>query len=82
MSLSNACAANKNIIGDVLAFEPDKHHSAIFLKVMRWLKQSVQMQQCIDQSQMETRIQTDLGVCVLITKESCIISDVERVKRN
>jgi len=32
MSLSNACAANKNIISDVLSFEPDKRHSAIFIK--------------------------------------------------
>jgi len=87
LSLNNACLANKNIIFDVLDFEPKEHHSPSFLKIMQWLKQSVRMQQCIDQSQVETYIQTDLGVCVLImkawiTKESCIISDAKRTKRN
>jgi len=87
MSLSSAWAANTNIIDDVLSFEPDAHHSAAFLKVMRWLKQSVQLQRCVDQSYVETRIQTDLGACVLvmkawISKEYCIISDVKRIKRD
>jgi len=87
LSLNNACLANKNILIDVLDFEPKEHHSPSFLQVMQWLKQSVRMQQCVSQSRVETQIQTDLGVCILIikawiTKESCMISDIQRVKRN
>jgi len=87
VSINNAFLANKNMLTDVMDFEPKRHHSTNFLKVMQWLKQSVRIQQCVHQSWVETQLHMNLDVYVLIikarvTKESCIIIDVQRIKRN
>jgi len=86
LSLKNAFLTNKNIFTDVKDFEPNGNHSPNFLRVMQWLKESVQMQQCSHIDELETQLQMTLDTNVLIlkaliTKESCIMTDVRKWAR-
>jgi len=83
LSLNNAFLANKNILTDVEEFEPNGNHSPNFLRVMQWLKESVQMQHCFHIDEVETQLHLTLDNSVLmlkalITKESCILTDVRK----
>jgi len=85
LSLNNAFVTNANIFTDVLNFEQKSHHSPNFGKIMRWLKQSIKMQQCVDQSCIESQLCLTLGDYALmikaqITKECCIISEIDGEK--
>jgi len=87
LSLNNAFLTNRNIFTEVSEFEPKANHSPNFLRVMQWLKESVQMQKCAHIDEVETYIHMKLNAYVLImrariTKESCIMTDVQKIKRN
>jgi len=86
LSLNNAFLTNKNIFTDVKEFEPDGNHSPNFLRVMQWLKESVQMQHCFHIDEVETQLHLTLDNSVLvlkalITKESCVMTEVRKWKR-
>jgi len=85
LSLNDAFVTETNIFTDVQDFEQQSHHSPNFSKVMRWLKQSVKMQQCVDQSCIESQLYVTLGEYTLtitakITQECCMISKIDRGK--
>ena len=77
---------NKNLFADVMEFEPNGNHSPNFLRIMQWLKESVQMQHCSHVDEVETQLHLTLDNSVLllkalITKNSCVMKNVEKWAR-
>jgi len=68
LSLNTAFLTSKNIFTDVKEFEPNGNHSPNFLRVMQWLKESVQMQQCSHIDEVETQLHMTLNANVLVLK--------------
>jgi len=87
ISLNNAFLTNKDILTDIREFEPKANHSPNFLKVMKWLKDSVQLLQCCHIDEVETQFLMKLSMYILvvkarITKESCMLTEMKKIKRD